>query len=52
MDQYYPAGKVDEKKYDEINRRINSLELREAYEVASAEGLWRFNERRQRAMVY
>ena len=39
MDQYYPAGKVDEKKYDEINRRINSLELREAYEVASAEGL-------------
>ena len=52
MDQYYPAGKVDEKKYDEINRRIDTLELREAYKVAEDEGLWRFDERRLQVMAY
>ena len=52
MDQYYPAGKVDEKKYVEINRRINLQELRAAYEVAAAEGLWRFDERRLQIMAY
>ena len=52
MDQYYPAGKVDENKYCEINRRINSQELQQAYEVAKDEGLWRFDERRSRLMMY
>ena len=52
MGQYYPAGKVDKNKYVEINRQIDTLELREAYKVAEDEGLWRFDERRLQAMAY
>lgn len=52
MDQYYPSGKVDENKYCEINRRINEQELQQAYEVAKDEGLWRFDERRSRLLMF
>ncbi len=45
MGQYYPAGKVSEKRYPEINRRICAGELREAYAIARAAGLRRFDER-------
>ncbi len=48
MDQYYPAGKVSEEKYGEINRRITSREYQEALRAAREAGLWRFDERRPR----
>ena len=46
MDQYRPAGKVDAEKYEEIDRRSTSLEVAEAYRIARAAGLHRFDERR------
>jgi putative pyruvate formate lyase activating enzyme len=46
MDQYHPAWKVTtSKKYDEINRRVSSRELREAFSCAEKAGLWRFDNR-------
>lgn len=39
MDQYYPAGKVDEEKYTEINRRLRSDEFEEARRMAADLGL-------------
>ncbi|MFQ5633066.1 MAG: radical SAM protein [bacterium] len=45
MAQYHPDGKVDVHHYPEINRRITSLELRQAYTLAREAGLYRFDER-------
>ena len=45
MDQYYPAGKVSEEKYAEINRHITAREYQEAVQVARQAGLWRLDER-------
>ena len=46
MGQYYPAGKVDQNKYSEINRRISEPELKLAVQTARRAGLWRLDERR------
>ena len=46
MGQYHPAGKVDEDKYSEINRRTTRQELQRAIQAARRAGLWRFDERR------
>jgi len=46
MGQYYPAGKVDEGKYSEINRRPTRPEFQRAMQAARQAGLWRFDERR------
>ncbi len=51
MSQYYPAGKVDGAHYPELNRRITSTELREAYALAHRAGLQRFDERRAISML-
>lgn len=45
MGQYFPAGKVSEKKYQEINRRPHSRELATAEEIARQKGLHRFDTR-------
>jgi putative pyruvate formate lyase activating enzyme len=45
MDQYYPAGRVSELKYPEINRRIMHEELAMAHHHAREAGLYRFDER-------
>lgn len=47
MGQYRPAGKVDEGKYSEINRKVTSTEMEDSYTVARDAGLRRFDERRQ-----
>ncbi len=46
MAQYRPAGKVNRNKYQEINRRVRTHEMEEAYKVAKDAGLWRFDERK------
>jgi putative pyruvate formate lyase activating enzyme len=46
MDQYYPAGKVGELTYPEINRRLTSGEFREAQRIAGDLGLRRLDVRR------
>ncbi len=43
MDQYRPAGKVGPGNYPEINRRITYGELQDAYRIARAVGLHRFD---------
>lgn len=48
MEQYYPAGKVSDDKYPELNRRITSDELALAYRLAREAGLHRFDFRRPR----
>ena len=45
MDQYYPAGRVDERKHPEINRRITHEELTMARHLAREAGLYRLDER-------
>ncbi|HXF85542.1 MAG TPA: radical SAM protein [Anaerolineales bacterium] len=45
MAQYYPAGKVSNEKYPEINRRITSQEYADALAAAREAGLYRFDER-------
>src|SRR5438094_283238 len=46
MDQYYPAHKAEtEPRFAEINRGISVDELRGAFEIARAAGLWRFDTR-------
>jgi len=51
MDQYYPAGKVGEAEYSEINRRISSKEYESALESALAVGLRRLDHRYAAACV-
>ena len=46
MGQYFPAGKVGESAYPEINRRLTSAEFHEAQRIASALGLQRLDVRR------
>ena len=45
MAQYHPAGKVLGQKYPELNRGITAEELKNAYRLARAAGLWRFDRR-------
>jgi putative pyruvate formate lyase activating enzyme len=45
MEQYHPAGKVGEKEYSEINRRISSEEYEKALEFARDAGLRRLDHR-------
>jgi len=46
MDQYYPAGKVTDDSYPELNRRLTSREFEAAGELARRAGLWRLDLRR------
>ena len=41
MGQYYPAGKVNDRRYPEINRRLRTGELAQAIELAKKAGLTR-----------
>jgi putative pyruvate formate lyase activating enzyme len=52
MAQYYPAYKVSHQKYAEINRRLHADEYRQAYHIAQAAGLWRFDERPLRQLIW
>ena len=45
MAQYFPAGKVNEIKYQEINRRPHSQELATVEQIARQCGLYRFDQR-------
>ena len=45
MDQYYPAGRVTETQFGEINRNVTAAEHEEAVEIARRAGLWRFDVR-------
>ena len=49
MDQYRPAGRVNASRFEEIDRRVTSAELRDAFEAAREAGLWRFDERQSPA---
>ncbi|RMH97448.1 MAG: radical SAM protein, partial [Calditrichaeota bacterium] len=46
MGQYHPSGKVNEKRYPELNRRIRAEELKEGFRAARKAGLYRFDTRR------
>lgn len=45
MGQYFPAGKVSEIKYAEINRRVTPAEIDAAENIARQKGLHRFDQR-------
>ena len=47
MAQYFPAGKVNEIKYQEINRRPHSQELATVEKIARQCGLHRFDQREE-----
>ena len=51
MEQYYPAGRVNSEKFEEINRRVSDNEFEEALDQAREAGLWRFDERRSLASL-
>jgi putative pyruvate formate lyase activating enzyme len=51
MDQYYPAGKVNEAAFPEINRRLTTNEFQEARRIAADLGLQRLDERRPHARL-
>jgi putative pyruvate formate lyase activating enzyme len=46
MDQYYPAGKVRDTAYPEINRKLTAAEFHEAQRIARNLGLRRLDVRR------
>ncbi len=46
MAQYYPAAKVRNGRYPEINRRITHQEYEQALQAARKAGLWRFDKRK------
>ena len=46
MDQYYPAGRVSETQFSEINRHVTAAEFEQALDLARRAGLWRFDVRR------
>jgi putative pyruvate formate lyase activating enzyme len=48
MEQYYPAGAVGDGQYAELRRRTDAGEVAAVRACASAEGLWRFDERWRR----
>jgi len=43
MDQYRPAGRVSDKRYAEINRRVPAAEFDRVFRAAQASGLHRFD---------
>jgi putative pyruvate formate lyase activating enzyme len=45
MEQYYPAGAVEEGKHPELCRRPDESDILAARAIAEAAGLWRFDER-------
>lgn len=47
MAQYYPAGKVNDKNYTEINRYITKQEYDDALQMARDAGLWRLDPRQK-----
>ena len=51
MDQYSPAGKVNDETYQEINRRLTSAEFRQAQQMAADLGLRRLDERRPHPLL-
>ncbi len=51
MNQYYPAGRVSETQFVEINRPIAPQEYEIALGHARAAGLWRFDQRRPRGLA-
>ena len=51
MDQYYPAGRVSEQLYPEINRRLSSDEFREAKRLVRELGLERMDERKPHRLL-
>ena len=46
MDQYYPAGRVSDTQFVEINRRLARGEYWRAVAFARSAGLWRLDQRR------
>lgn len=48
MDQYHPAGLVNETRYPELNRPITAEEYQTALRYAREFGLWRLDERWRR----
>ena len=51
MDQYYPAGRVSEQLYPELNRRLGVSEFQEAQRIARSLGLTRLDERRPHRLL-
>ena len=51
MGQFYPAGKVGDERYEEINRRPTGEELAEAFRIADDLGLMRLDSRSRRAAL-
>jgi putative pyruvate formate lyase activating enzyme len=51
MGQYYPAGKVGEDRYEEINRRPTGRELADAFAIADDLGLRRLDSRSRQAAL-
>jgi putative pyruvate formate lyase activating enzyme len=51
MGQYYPAGKVGDGRYEEINRRPTGGELARAFAIADELGLARLDSRSRRAAL-
>lgn len=47
MAQYYPAGKVNDKNFSEINRYITKEEYDDALQIARDAGLWRLDPRQK-----
>ena len=45
MQQYYPAGRVNSEKFEEIDRGVDGSEFKTAMDQAQEAGLWRFDER-------
>ena len=52
MSQYRPAGKVNTKKYSEINRKITHDGLEATVSVARKEGLYRFDTRESMLKIF
>ncbi|HIA32288.1 MAG TPA: radical SAM protein [Nitrospinaceae bacterium] len=52
MSQYRPAGKVSEKKYPEINRKITHGEVEATVSIAKKEGLYRFDTRESMFKIF
>ncbi|MBI4421288.1 MAG: radical SAM protein, partial [Gemmatimonadetes bacterium] len=51
MDQYYPAGRVDQRLYPELNRRLTAAEFEEARRIAWRLGLERLDQRRPHQLL-
>jgi putative pyruvate formate lyase activating enzyme len=47
MEQYHPAGSVEEGKYPELCHRPSAGEIESVIAAARAAGLWRFDQRRR-----